>query len=642
MATPIRPKDLDPGTPLAAADLIFDNGTQVLRANPLQIMDAARPLASQAEAEVGADNVKLVSSLRVKQAIDAQVFGDLASTASNKGAGQVGFAHGSLYAASSAGLKLQQTLNPLDMPYGATGDGTANDRTALAAADAAAYAAGRPLFITGRHKIGSNLTLLSDLAFIGGTLEPVAGTTITCMGIVTAAPQRIFAGAGGVVGIRTARPEWWGAQVNNAAFDSLAALTAAGSCVAASEGSRGGDREVLLSGGVYYISNTWLLTPTVNSAPSVRGAGTGLEGSKIVDLAGFPAAPVVNLAGSTNTSQLFDWHLKGFTIAERVANTSLATEALKIGSDSAATRLNAISSGVIENVYLFGFKRGVQFVHCNGVTLREFSAWRSDPMAAYIGVYVHASGGFTGGINFEDGCKIVSSDATVANSKCVYLEAVSGVFNAGTGANAIGGVRLNRAELYSGQTTVHLLAADGCWISDFWMDGTQIDRGSSIGVLAESNKTTANTPVIANVLLTSCYLEQSIGNQVEFRSTNGGVIRELTYSGNWSNRAQGAAVIATGTAVRGLMIDNNHIKNCNNRIVGDFAAIQAQCFGLTITGNQLERDDGASYFTHFATIDLGSNYIQCFGNSGGGIPTGTIINDNSGAVQKYIPTGSNI
>lgn len=79
MVAPIRPKDLDPGTPISSAALVFDSGTAVLKATPLGVMNAARPLASQAEAEAGADNAKIVSPLRVAQAIAAQALTPLSA-----------------------------------------------------------------------------------------------------------------------------------------------------------------------------------------------------------------------------------------------------------------------------------------------------------------------------------------------------------------------------------------------------------------------------------------------------------------------------------------------------------------------------------------------------------------------------------
>lgn len=66
----IRPKDL-PAAPSVtnAVALVIDTGADVQRATPLQIMDAGRPLASQAEAEAGTDNAKIMSPLRVAQAV---------------------------------------------------------------------------------------------------------------------------------------------------------------------------------------------------------------------------------------------------------------------------------------------------------------------------------------------------------------------------------------------------------------------------------------------------------------------------------------------------------------------------------------------------------------------------------------------
>lgn len=71
MAT-IRPDDLPPAASVGEDDaIIVDDGATVEKATPLQIVDAAIPLASQAEAETGTDNEKRVTPLRVKQAIDA-------------------------------------------------------------------------------------------------------------------------------------------------------------------------------------------------------------------------------------------------------------------------------------------------------------------------------------------------------------------------------------------------------------------------------------------------------------------------------------------------------------------------------------------------------------------------------------------
>lgn len=87
MAT-IRPNALPAASTVASSDsLIVDRGSAVEKATPTQVVDAAIPLASQAEAEEGADNAKRVTPLRVKQAIEALgvTSADLASTDTGKG-----------------------------------------------------------------------------------------------------------------------------------------------------------------------------------------------------------------------------------------------------------------------------------------------------------------------------------------------------------------------------------------------------------------------------------------------------------------------------------------------------------------------------------------------------------------------------
>lgn len=71
MAT-IRPDQLPPsGAVSPSSAIVVDDGLNVKKATPLQVMDAARPKASKLEAEEGTDNEKIVTPLRVSQAIDA-------------------------------------------------------------------------------------------------------------------------------------------------------------------------------------------------------------------------------------------------------------------------------------------------------------------------------------------------------------------------------------------------------------------------------------------------------------------------------------------------------------------------------------------------------------------------------------------
>jgi hypothetical protein len=128
----IRPLDLPAASSVSDTDvLIVDKGSAVEKATPAQVVEAAIPLASQAEAEAGSDNTKRVTPLRVKQAIEALGF-DSAVLADAAGASGVGFIQsGTGAVARTAQAKMRETVSVLD--FGAVGDGVTNNDAALAA-----------------------------------------------------------------------------------------------------------------------------------------------------------------------------------------------------------------------------------------------------------------------------------------------------------------------------------------------------------------------------------------------------------------------------------------------------------------------------------------------------------------------------
>jgi len=74
----ILPRDLDPAitvNPMTGA-LIIDDGVNVQKATPTQIVDSVAPIASQPEAVAGVENTKRMTPLRVAQAIAAQPIAD--------------------------------------------------------------------------------------------------------------------------------------------------------------------------------------------------------------------------------------------------------------------------------------------------------------------------------------------------------------------------------------------------------------------------------------------------------------------------------------------------------------------------------------------------------------------------------------
>ena len=172
---------------------------------------------------------------------------------------------------SSAGYVGVLGINPAQAPFGAAGNGVVDDYTALKAADTAAVAAGVPLLIFGDYKIGTNLTLGSQLVFLGGQLQPSVGVTVTIAGAMAGSLVKLFGGAGSVVFAAGAvppevYPEWWGAGHH---VYSTAAFQSAVNSLAGFGGV------IQLSAVEYYWQNGPV---NVSSGCVFRGAGIGFTG----------------------------------------------------------------------------------------------------------------------------------------------------------------------------------------------------------------------------------------------------------------------------------------------------------------------------------------------------------------------------
>jgi len=171
----IPPRNLPAAASVASSDvLIVDKGSTVEKATSLQVVDAAIPLATQEEAETGTDNEKRVTPLRVSQAISALSIAasDLGSSASGKGTALIG---------DERGGTLEKTIATVAIAaetYGAAGDGTTDDSTALNDALSAAvaknatvrlvrgktYAIGAPVFLQAGVPLDLNGAKLRRLA----------------------------------------------------------------------------------------------------------------------------------------------------------------------------------------------------------------------------------------------------------------------------------------------------------------------------------------------------------------------------------------------------------------------------------------------------------------------------------------------
>lgn len=124
----------------------------------------------------------------------AALSSDLSSTASDKGAGSVGFSQTAAYDPATLGKKSQQDIDPLDHPYLATGDGSTNDRTAVLTAigDAA------QLSLTAQHNVGSTLTDVSGTVLNPSSSAELLGNIDMEQDIDCTAPLPIHIDSAGV------------------------------------------------------------------------------------------------------------------------------------------------------------------------------------------------------------------------------------------------------------------------------------------------------------------------------------------------------------------------------------------------------------------------------------------------------------
>lgn len=118
---------------------------------------------------------------------------------------------------------------PSKLAVGVEGDGTTDDRGALASSDDAALAASLPLMLApGTYKVSSNLTIDSAVWFLpGAVIKPDDGVTVTlAAGVVNTGNRQVFDhSAGGIVvpkNVDFYRPQWWGALADGTTDDSTA------------------------------------------------------------------------------------------------------------------------------------------------------------------------------------------------------------------------------------------------------------------------------------------------------------------------------------------------------------------------------------------------------------------------------------
>lgn len=520
--------------------------------------------------------------------------------------------------------------------------------TSLSQADAAAVTLGRPLLITQNIAIAANTTLGADLYFNGGRFTVASTFTLTLRGQVVNkdTTARLFYGAGSVVGLRFVRPEWWGAIADatgsgSAGTDNITALRAAHTCAMASRDARGDEHVIALGGGNYGVSDGWVVTPTADVNLRVRGAGTVLGGTRIIDLPAYDSTdnPVFQVKGNSGPIQrITDWEVSGLAV---IKGGGSAVVGFQIGSNDAAERLIGVTWSLVEDVHVEGFVVDTKIIHTRQVNFTRFACWSNNVGVAVIPLQITTNGWFTGDLNFDDTCQFVSNSATLDGTKCIQISCTTGDYNNATGANQIAGIRFGNIDLYQGQRAVEIFCSNGGYISDIWFTETQWDQVYTTGLYIEADKNTATTPVIQNINLSRCYFSQSLGTTIDIISTSGGIVRDVDVLNSYADRSQNRFAKTSGTGTKNIVFDGNRLVNANFNASGAGYVFDIGATLIAqVTNNRADRTDGASFFDHLVRISTGANRYIVRNNNGGGLPAVGVILDQGGAVTKSV--GDNI
>lgn len=215
----VRPADLPArGDPTATEVVVSDNGSVVAGVTWADGVNAGRPLASQAEAEAGAQSTKAMTPLTTKQAVDAQVPGKisaaLVSYTPTAGLGSAAFVDAGDFATSAQGALADTAVQPGNSALVPVGGSEGQILAKASATD------GDTEWITasggGGIEFSTVANLLADttLGYSTGTVvdtgDIVRGGGLRYLVAASTNPSYTIATAGGVrLQLQTTDEGWW-------------------------------------------------------------------------------------------------------------------------------------------------------------------------------------------------------------------------------------------------------------------------------------------------------------------------------------------------------------------------------------------------------------------------------------------------
>lgn len=522
------------------------------------------------------------------------------------------------------------------------GGGVVDDSAAITSAFAASDDVAFP---PGTYRISTNLTIArgkrlyiaSDAQF-----SVDAGKTLTINGLIGDAPlQRIFSGAGAVVGLRQVYPEWWGAK-GDGTGDDQPAMAAAHTCVQGSRTSDGGRPTIRLMGANYQVARTWTVAPTADINLAVIGNGVIFSGTRIIAASSFsPAGPVMGVDGSTNGAQrITDFVLRDFGIFPSTSGYGLANVGLRIGNPAADMYLQGLHWNLVENVSIGALPCGISVVHTSLLMFRRCSVWNGGLTVDATGMQIIVNGGYTGDIRFHN-CQWVN-DVSRTNNRAIAFVCSSGAFTIGPGPagviNCIAGIMFDGCDIYPGYTKVYMYSSNGGSIQDVWFDRCQWDGSSYCDMWIES---VGNTSLIEDLHFDNCYLAggnlSGTQDQIQIASTGtGGRINAVFFNDTILKNAARFSLAVNGNGghnIQGLSLNGVTCRD-NNNTTG--AAMQFNdCAKFNVLGCQAAKLTTA-FSKYLIGIDSQCTSFVVANNNSGQLVVTACVNDLTGAIVKTV------
>ncbi len=489
----------------------------------------------------------------------------------------------------------------------------------------------RELWITQDMTVSANQTWPAGKTYTvmnNATITVSPGITLTIRGKLNAPVRRIFQGNGSVIGLRYARPEWWGAVGDNNT-DCAAAFNSASACVAGSVASDSVRPTIEIGPGQFLMGATWLVNASANVGIEIFGQGSIFSGTRLVAASTFSGSQLMYIPGSTDgTQKIVDIRMRDFGLVPRTPGSGPSI-GLQMGTTNA--ELIGLRESPIQDLYIANFGRSLYLCNTRLLNFARIGIWNDGMTSASACLFIEAAGRFCGDMSFRN-CQL-TNQATVVNSRDISLS-VNAPFSGSTGYNQLAGIRFTECVLYPAYQSVYGTALAGGLMTDLFFQNCQWDGDSyeMMNLIASGSGS-----LVRCIKVNGCYMfggnKSNTNSQLEFNGTASGAVRDVTVTGTTIGQGASRAINLAGTVV-GATLTSNVIYDFGNPTN---AAIEVgpSCSRVTVTSNRADRSGGAS-FPYLIQLDNGADFLMVTGNTGLGIVSSATVQDNSTTTNKVV------